>query len=229
MSENNNEQNVQEQSNANSVTVNTEPTKKCKYCQSDIPMKAKVCPVCKRKQKKNTVLIVILIIVVLSFVACGTMCGAIGGAVSDSVDEVVKEEEKKEAKQKEVAEKEYKVGDTVKSDDFICKYVSVKDYKSDNEFMQPKKGNKFIRLDFEFENTNKDDDLFVSTASFTCTADDYDCEAQYFDVGKLDAELAPGKKTKGPIFFEVPKDAKKIEVQYECNFWLENKITLVVK
>ena len=27
-----------------------EETKKCKYCQSDIPKKAKVCPVCKKKQ-----------------------------------------------------------------------------------------------------------------------------------------------------------------------------------
>ena len=27
-----------------------EETKKCKHCQSDIPKKAKVCPVCKKKQ-----------------------------------------------------------------------------------------------------------------------------------------------------------------------------------
>lgn len=225
MSKNKNEQNFQEQSNVNSVTTNTEPTKKCKYCQSDMPIKAKVCPICKRKQKKNIVLFVILIIVVLSFVACGTMCGIVGGAVN----EVAEEEMKKEAKEKEIAKKDYKVGDTVKTDDFICKYVSVKDYKSNDEFTQPKKGNKFIRLDFEFENTNKNDDLYVSSTYFTCTADDYDCEAQYFDLLELDAELAPNKKTKGAIFFEVPKDAKNIEVQYECNFWTENKITFIAK
>ena len=35
-----------------------EETKKCKYCQSDIPKKAKVCPVCKKKQGGHGCLIV---------------------------------------------------------------------------------------------------------------------------------------------------------------------------
>ena len=49
------------------------------------------------------------------------------------------------------------------------------------------------------------------------------------DDNELDADLSPGKKAKGPIFFEVPKDAKSIEIQYECNFWTDYKLTFVAK
>ena len=216
-----------EEQNSQNVTENTTTTqgetKKCKYCQSDIPKKAKVCPVCKKKQKKNIVLIIILIFVILSFTMCGTMCGLLG----DTVDETVKEETKKEDAWKKLAKKKFKVGETVKTDDMEIKYLSVKDYKSDNEFMQPKKGYKYIKAEFEFVNKSKEDDLSVSTLSFSCNADDYEVETVYMDDNELDADLSPGKKAKGPIFFEVPKDAKSIEIQYESDWWDSIKFTFI--
>lgn len=218
-----------EEQNSQNVTENTTTTqgetKKCKYCQSDIPKKAKVCPVCKKKQKKNIVLIIILIFVILSFTMCGTMCGLLG----DAVDETVKEETKKEDALKKLAKKKFKVGETVKTDDMEIKYLSVKDYKSDNEFMQPKKGYKYIKAEFEFVNKSKEDDLSVSTLSFSCNADDYEVETVYMDDNELDADLSPGKKAKGPIFFEVPKDAKSIEIQYESDWWDSIKFTFIAK
>ena len=218
-----------EEQNSQNVTENTTTTqgetKKCKYCQSDIPKKAKVCPVCKKKQKKNIVLIIILIFVILSFTMCGTMCGLLG----DAVDETVKEETKKEDALKKLAKKKFKVGETVATDDMEIKYLSVKDYKSDNEFMQPKKGYKYIKAEFEFVNKSKEDDLSVSTLSFSCNADDYEVETVYMDDNELDADLSPGKKAKGPIFFEVPKDAKSIEIQYESDWWDSIKFTFIAK
>lgn len=216
-----NSQNVTE----NTTTITQGETKKCKYCQSDIPKKAKVCPVCKKKQKKNIVLIIILIFVILSFTMCGTMCGLLG----DAVDETVKEETKKEDALKKLAKKKFKVGETVTTDDMEIKYLSVKDYKSDNEFMQPKKGYKYIKAEFEFVNKSKEDDLSVSTLSFSCNADDYEVETVYMDDNELDADLSPGKKAKGPIFFEVPKDAKSIEIQYESDWWDSIKFTFIAK
>ena len=49
-------------------------TKKCKYCQSEIDMKARVCPVCKRAVKTHGCLVSIVVVLfmlvgVLSFVA----------------------------------------------------------------------------------------------------------------------------------------------------------------
>ena len=218
-----------EEQNSQNVTENTTTTqgetKKCKYCQSDIPKKAKVCPVCKKKQKKNIVLIIILIFVILSFTMCGTMCGLLG----EAVDETVKEETKKEDDLKKLAKKKFKVGETVTTDDMEIKYLSVKDYKSDNEFMQPKKGYKYIKAEFEFVNKSKEYDLSVSTLSFSCNADDYEVETVYMDDNELDADLSPGKKAKGPIFFEVPKDAKSIEIQYESDWWDSIKFTFIAK
>ena len=52
-------------------------SKKCKHCQSDIPKKANVCPVCRRKQggKLKWVFLVIFIIIVLPFVGGGKGSG----------------------------------------------------------------------------------------------------------------------------------------------------------
>lgn len=54
-------------------------TKKCKHCQSDIPVKAKVCPTCKKKQSSTmkTVGIVLAVLVVI---------GIIGSAGSDDTE-----------------------------------------------------------------------------------------------------------------------------------------------
>ena len=43
-------------------------TKKCKYCQVDIPKKAKICPNCKKKQSHNVMWIIIGIVVLFIFV-----------------------------------------------------------------------------------------------------------------------------------------------------------------
>lgn len=56
-----------------------EETKKCKHCQSDIPKKAKVCPVCKKKQLNK--LKVFLICLSVFFVI-----GIIGSLSDDSSD-----------------------------------------------------------------------------------------------------------------------------------------------
>lgn len=227
MSNNNEEQNVQQQATVNQTTnTSNVPSKKCKYCQSDIPKKAKVCPVCKRKQKKNIILIILLIFVILSFVTCGTMCGVLGSAVN----EVAEEQEKEDAKMKELSKKKHKVGDTVKTDDMVIKYISASEYKpKKDDYVDVKKGHKIIKAEFEFQNNSKEDDLVVSSLSFTCNADDYEVETKWIDDNELDADLSPGKKAKGPIYFEVPKDAKSIEIQYESDWWSDYKLTFVVK
>jgi TPR repeat protein len=63
-----------------------------------------------------------------------------------------------------------------------------------------------------------------------CYADGYDSEMAYADEGKaLDATLSPGKKTKGIVCFEVPKNFKDISLEYETNYWSESKVCFEVK
>lgn len=54
-------------------------TKTCKYCQTEIPKKAKICPNCKKKQGPKVWLIVLIVIVVV-----GIMGTALGGSDSSS-------------------------------------------------------------------------------------------------------------------------------------------------
>lgn len=65
----------------NQQPVNQAPvqgsTKKCKHCQSDIPKKAKVCPVCRKKQGGKLKWIIIIIIALF-------IIGSIGGKKSDT-------------------------------------------------------------------------------------------------------------------------------------------------
>lgn len=63
-----------------------EKTKKCRFCQTEIPKKARVCPNCNRTLKSHGCLVTILVMVAI-FVALGV-------AVSRGVDDVEKHPEK---------------------------------------------------------------------------------------------------------------------------------------
>lgn len=52
-----------------------EKTKRCKYCQAEIPKKAKVCPNCKRTLKSHGCLMSILIFIII-------VCGGIAMAIN---------------------------------------------------------------------------------------------------------------------------------------------------
>ncbi len=56
---------MMDQQNNPLETMNNSETKKCKYCQIDIPIKATICPNCKKKQSNNTKWIIIGVAVIL--------------------------------------------------------------------------------------------------------------------------------------------------------------------
>ena len=108
-----------------------------------------------------------------------------------------------------------KPGDTVETDSLKITYVSAKKTKSDNSFIQPKKGYHYVTFTFEFENIS-DSDVIVSSLSFDCFADGASCESAYFRDDDLSTvTLSPGRKTKGTVTFEVPDSAKTVEAEYE--------------
>lgn len=135
---------------------------------------------------------------------------------------------KKDDVNKEEATNGFKVGDVVETDTLRISFLSAKDYMSDNEFIQPEKGNKFIQAQFEFENIGESDE-YISSYDFEAYADSYAIDQTYLDEDALDATLSKGKKTKGSVYFEVPEDTKEITIEYETNFWTESKIVFIVK
>lgn len=124
----------------------------------------------------------------------------------------------------------FTIGDVVETSDMKISFLSAGEYTSDNEFIQPKDGYMYYRMEFEFENISDSDKSVSSMVDWNCYADGYKVDQTWIgDDNGLDATLSTGKKTKGAVFFEIPKEAQSIELEYETNFWTEDKIIFICK
>lgn len=121
----------------------------------------------------------------------------------------------------------YKVGDVVESSKLKITYLSCEEYVSDNMFVVPTEGYRFITCEFEFENVGSSDE-YISSYNFDCYADGINCKGVYYRDDALSATLSAGRKTRGTVTFEVPIDAKVIEVEYLSNYWTSNRVVFTV-
>lgn len=201
---------------------------KCKDCGEEVSKDAKACPKCGKDQrnffKKHPVWCILGIIVIL-----GVIFGS--GSSNSEPKNTLNGGEKSVQTNSTVQEKiEYNVGEVYEDD-----YIAVK-FNSKNEnftkiqkYADVKSGYKIIQASFEFENVGTTDE-YVSSADFNCYADGYSCEEYiWVDDSSFYTTLSSGKKTKGSVYFEVPKDAKEITIEYEANYWTDEKVIFVVK
>ena len=92
----------------------------------------------------------------------------------------------------------FHVGDIVETPDLKITFISAKKYKCKNQFMQPKKGHIYYRMEFEFENKGDTDQTISSMASWNCYADGYAADAAYAVADdEIDATISPGNKATG--------------------------------
>ncbi len=123
----------------------------------------------------------------------------------------------------------YKVGDVINANGLNITYVSAENWESNNQFMQPEDGYKYIRLKISAENKSTAD-RYISSFEFECYADGKKEAAAYIGDNTLDGgTLSAGRRTEGYIYFTVPTDAKVIEVEYETSFWTDKKAIFVVE
>nr|WP_288645735.1 DUF4352 domain-containing protein [uncultured Mediterraneibacter sp.] len=207
-------------------------TKICKHCQSEIPKKAKVCPNCRKKQGGK------LKWIILAVVALAIIGSAMGG--NDSKKDVKKVEEvssdtdgKTEEQASEPVEEPsniFNVGDVVETEDFKITYESAVPYTSDNEFIQPKDGCEYWEFKFKFENISDTDQSVSTMMDWECYADNSKVDQTWIgDNNGLDAKLSAGRSAEGTLYFEVPENTEKIELEYDINFWGNDKIIFVAK
>ena len=137
-------------------------------------------------------------------------------------------EETTEAASEEV-DNTFHVGDVVETPNLKITYISAEEYQSENQYIQPKDGYVYYRMEFEFENIGDTDQAVSSMISWDCYADGYAMDESYVGDDVLDATMSPGKKAAGAVYYEVPADAKEITLEYETNFWSQNKVVFVVK
>ena len=206
-------------------------TKICKHCKTEIAYDAKVCPQCRKKQGGGLVkkvLIALGVIVVIAVVFGG---GDDENKPSDSNPQSVGtvEKENGENQTPEVVDNEFSVGDIVETSNLRITFLAAGEYDSDNEFIEPKEGHVFYRAEFEFENISDSDQALSSLMDWGCYADDYSMDQAWVGDDTIDTTLSPGKKVKGSVYYEIPSDASKIVIEYNTNFWSEDKVLFLVK
>lgn len=174
-----------------------------------------------------------IVIFVFALLVADSILGTDNKEVAKKVETVEQSEtdektDDNEANEEESVDNTFTVGEIAETSDLKITFLSADVYNSDNEFLQPKDGNVFYRMEFEFENVS-DSDQYVSSYDWECYADSYSVDQQWIGDDDLSATLSSGKKVKGSVYFEVPADAQEITLEYETNFWTENKVIFVVK
>lgn len=178
----------------------------------------------KKKGKKKWIIIVCVILAVVLF---GIILSS-GDDTSSSSSNTEVGSTTEQATQP--VEKKLKAGSSISTKDLKISYISCNaDFKKYNPYMKPANGNKVIRAEFEFENISSSDQFISGTE---CYADNSKCELFFgTDDSSLDAinSVAPGRKVKAAVYYEVPADAESIEIEIDGDFWSSEKIIFEVK
>lgn len=111
----------------------------------------------------------------------------------------------------------FKIGDTVKSGDVYFTVNSVRENKG-SEFIKPKEGSIYYLVDVTVENKSSESVTVSSILMFKLV----DAEGYSHDItigpetnGQLDGEVSAGRKLRGELAFEIPKDVKGLELEID--------------
>ena len=138
-----------------------------------------------------------------------------------------KQEQKKEEKQDNKTEV-FKVGDTVKIDDFEIKVNSIKTSKG-NQFSKPKKGNEFFKVDATVKNTSDKEQNISSVIMFKVVDKDGRALDQVIFAdhkGQLDGKVSPGRKITGEYIVEAPKGSKGLELEFDSSLLSNGQVII---
>ena len=119
-------------------------------------------------------------------------------------------------------------GDVLNASNLEITYNSCGEFTGYSQYLAPADGNKIIYIDISAKNTG-DSDAYISYFDFNCYADDAAAEAYYGEDDGISATLSAGRSTSGKVYFEVPKNAEKIEIEYETDYWDNQKAIFVVE
>lgn len=216
-------------------------TKTCKYCGSQIPANAKICPYCRKKQKGKGGLIAVIVIVILIIIIAAAASGDDEPkkvASSDSTSSSsVKSDSSSTKKKEKNDDTTFTVGDTADFDGVKVRLSSAIVSKGNkSKYITPDDGKYFLELIFDIENDSDEDITVSSVMSFEAYCDDTSIDQDIFGqqadevdgLGQLDGNVASGKKMNGVISYQVPKDFKKFEITYAPDYWGNKEVTFVI-
>ena len=117
-----------------------------------------------------------VVIVLIAIVVIGSLAGGNDSDEPKKTGEVSSSGTTKStgtSRKKSKKKNKFHVGDIVETPDLKITFISAKKYKCKNQFMQPKKGHIYYRMEFEFENKGDTDQTISSMTSWNCYADGY--------------------------------------------------------
>lgn len=119
------------------------------------------------------------------------------------------------------------VGDVLKTGNLEITYNECGEFTDYNQYLGPKDGYKFVYIDITAKNVG-DGDAYISSFEFKGYADGAAVD-QHYEGDEISATLSSGRTATGRVYFEVPKDAESIEIEYETDYWENNKAIFIVK
>jgi len=167
---------------------------------------------------RHVILVFSLALFVGAFAAgCGgTVTPEKVGEKSSEESAAAKGEEKPADGEEKPAEKtsypEFRVGDQIKMNNLVFVVNGAREVKDD--FVNPKPGNIFLAVDVTVENVGEEPETISSWDFDLRDAEGNRYEEEIFVSSKPCpcGEVAPGKKLRGEIVFEVPKEVKGLEL-----------------
>lgn len=216
----------------------TNATKVCKYCQTEIPKKAKACPNCRKKQGGIGKWIVIAVVVFLIIGVAGGASDDDGTASSGNTgttnnSNTTNNDSEKDTETENVDSNVIKAGDSFEVDGLKITVNSCNlnytDYEDEYGWYDPEDGMKYISVSFTYEN-NDDTDKYASIYDYDCYADGTLCEETYYFSGDfINANLSSGRNVSFETFYVIPEDAQKIELEYTENVWTSEKVIITLQ
>ena len=203
-------------------------TKKCKHCFEDINAAATRCPKCGGSQGIPAYAIVLIIIGVLILIGAGLIITLVAKTtiniqngennIQNKIAEQAKEYRDINGKTR------FKINETFQNQYEKVTVKSInKDYKSSNELIKPKDGNKFIAIEIEMENINSNE---YSTGLFNAYYNNVALDKDYdFNLENFFSPNGRNKKSTGYLLYQAPKDANDITLEFS-NFTIYEDLTI---
>ena len=220
--------------------------KQCKYCKSAIDDNTKICPICRKKQSGKVKYIIIAIVAIVAIAAIGSSMEddkptPVPNNTEKETDTPTSTPEEKDTNDDKEDAKEdntdadadsFTVGTSAEYKDVIVTLTEVTESKG-SEFNTPEDGKVYVLANFTFEN-NSDKDLSISSMlSFDTYVDGFSTTISLGAIiekgsnEQLDGTIAPGKKMKGIVGYEVPSDYKELEINVKLDLLSSKDIKFV--
>ena len=218
------------------IVFNPKVMKLCVNCRQPIPKQAKICPSCGAKNKKPLFkkplfwILIVLVVIIIGVVASSGNSESTTSVEPISASDGTSTKSGEENAAQTDGDQKILPGNAISTDNLKISYISCDaNYTGYSEYSAPESGNKVIRAEFTFENISSSD---ISLDGFDCYADGKKCEDFYGadDYASPTLEsVSAGRSFDAVVYYEVPKDTKEIELEFEPDFWSSEKIIFVVK